>query len=767
MPSLAKSPLAPVLGKYLPVRGPARLLFSSYARTTHQPRQSLRSAVTEAGDVFQADLSSTLEWQLWAFGRYEPHFAELFALLVRPGDRCVDVGANVGVHAVRLARLTGPKGEVVAIEPDPGLLRRAECNVLLNDLGNVRLVNAAASDRPGQLSLYRPDPADTNRARASLLRHSYLTGDSITVPVVTVDSVCGDVRVALIKIDVEGHEAAVLRGAARTIDRHAPAVIFEHDPELLGEDEQWWPFGWLADRGYVMFAVHAARQPVSGRVRLALERVTECSPVCANYLAVSPQTADRISSRAYLAGTVSTTFAAALLANAASIVLLRHRLGRRWLRHPTTLLMLTSCVVLAIAPLLLRIPSVAATNTYAIGVNQGYTDFADFVMSIAMLAFTAGYLLMRPELAVIKPRQVDRAAMAKILDWRILAAACVPLVIITSTGQGYNDGTVTASDVSLTTNIVTTFFIIVIAMASVGFLLRFGSRWFLPVLVLQSVLLAVAGERTPILMDALALVLVLRFVGMRLSRRQLAVAAMLAVAGVFAITGVRSQQGRSIFYVNNGVSSRVTALGEGLLGGSATTDEPAGPGLVAQFALREAGVNFAGAILQSISDGQPRLSARYVPESLLLAVPGFLWSNKLDLGTGLDPAQQQINNFGLQNINFIPGLVGEYTGYLTPPWLVILFGALGFVFGRFERWLLRRSTPARAILLAGAVVSALLYEAGLPAVLVQMRAAATLAIVAKCAEMAVSRRSSGRHFPRLAQAHGGAAVSRRHYGGVR
>ena len=110
------------------------------------------------------------------------------------------------------------------IEPDPGLLRRAECNVLLNDLGNVRLVNAAASDRAGQLSLYRPDPADTNRARASLLRHSYLTGDSITVPVVTVDSVCGDVRVALIKIDVEGHESAVIRGAARTIDRHAPAV---------------------------------------------------------------------------------------------------------------------------------------------------------------------------------------------------------------------------------------------------------------------------------------------------------------------------------------------------------------------------------------------------------------------------------------------------------------------------------------------------------------------------------------------------------------
>ena len=81
-------------------------------------------------------------------------------------------------------------------------------------------------------------------------------------------------------------------------------------------------------------------------------------------------------------------------------------------------------------------PSRPTTNTYAIGVNQGYTDSADFIMSIAMLAFTAGYLLMRPEQAVIRPRQVDRAAMAKILDWGILAAACVPLVIITSTRKG-------------------------------------------------------------------------------------------------------------------------------------------------------------------------------------------------------------------------------------------------------------------------------------------------------------------------------------------
>jgi FkbM family methyltransferase len=293
MPSLAKSPLAPVLGKHVPLRGPARLLINSYARTRYQPQRTVTRVTTDTGDTFEADLSSTLEWHLWAFGCYEPHFAELFRLLVRAGDRCVDVGANVGVHAVRLARLVNPGGEVIAIEPDPEVIRRTERNIALNQLSNVRLVNAAASDTAGEMNLYRPANADTNRARASLLRYPYLTGETITVPVVTVDDVCGSDRVALIKIDVEGHEESVVRGAAGVIDRDAPAVIFEHAPDLIDSGART-PFDWLSGRGYILFAVEAARHPVTGRVRLALDRVGERSRLCANYLAVPEATATRL-----------------------------------------------------------------------------------------------------------------------------------------------------------------------------------------------------------------------------------------------------------------------------------------------------------------------------------------------------------------------------------------------------------------------------------------------------------------------------------------
>jgi FkbM family methyltransferase len=269
------------------------MLFSSHARTRYQPEESVIRVTTAVGDTFDADLSSTLEWQLWAFGRYEKHFAELFSHLVRPGDRCVDVGANVGVHTVRLARLVGEDGEVIAIEPDPDVLQRTRRNIALNGLANVRVLGAAASERAGEMRLYRPGPRDTNRARASLLRHAYLTGATTMVPVVSVDDVCADAPVALIKIDVEGHEAAVVRGAASTIARHAPSIVFEYAPKLLA-DAAHTPFGWLAERGYMLFLVRPARNGITGRVRLALDRLHEPPAVGGGLLAVSPSVGSRL-----------------------------------------------------------------------------------------------------------------------------------------------------------------------------------------------------------------------------------------------------------------------------------------------------------------------------------------------------------------------------------------------------------------------------------------------------------------------------------------
>jgi FkbM family methyltransferase len=290
---LATSPIAPMLGQRVPIRGPARLLHRSYAKLDGHQRYATRRLTSKLGDDFGIDLSSFLEWQIWAFGSFEEHFAELFRYLVRPGDRCIDVGANIGVHTVRLAKLVGARGEVIAVEPDEELARRASNNVRLNNLANVRVIQAAASERPGDsVMLYRPDPGDPNRARASMLPHPYLTGSAATVQTISLDEINHE-PVALIKIDVEGRESAVVAGAARTIEAYTPSIVFEYCPELLA-DKTDSPFEQLLKSKYQLFHIQLRRHGVTGRASVGLQPIRALPEPGGDILALPEAAASRL-----------------------------------------------------------------------------------------------------------------------------------------------------------------------------------------------------------------------------------------------------------------------------------------------------------------------------------------------------------------------------------------------------------------------------------------------------------------------------------------
>jgi len=435
---------------------------------------------------------------------------------------------------------------------------------------------------------------------------------------------------------------------------------------------------------------------------------------------------------------VSVTLLTALLLQAIAIGLLRRRLGRLWLRRPVTLLVVTSTVYQGISPVLLTLPSVRVWDNFRIGVRQSFVDDATLILSAGMLAFTIAYLLTRPERVSCSAGETDIRVAVKALDWRFLALACAPLAVLTYQGKGYNNGTLTiGAGAPLASSLASTFFVILVALAALGFVLKHGPQWFLPTLLAQSLLLAAAGERTPVVVDGITLIVLLCHAGYRPSGRQMQAATGLTLIAVLAITGVRAERGRSLFYNNSGLSARVTALGGGLtaLGSSSGAD---GPGLIAQAAVRLDGVDFAGAILQSVNFGRPRLSAGEVPESLLLAVPSAIWLSKLD--HQLNPVAMEISDLGLQNINFLPGLAGMYVGFLSPLWLILFLALLGAVCGRAERVLFRRWTPARMVLLAGAVTAALHYEQGLPGMLTVLRSAVVIMLAVKVTGALQSRK---------------------------
>lgn len=158
--------------------------------------------------------------------------ARLLARNVAPDAICIDVGANIGLSTIIMARAC-PAGRVIAFEPSPRNCRALRLNVEANRLANVTVVQAAASDRPGELHLHEPEFG----VGAHIVGDSHLSGGSwttIPVPAVTIDSRIGaDQPVSFMKIGCEGHEPEVLAGASAVLVRDRPLLFMEFNSWAL------------------------------------------------------------------------------------------------------------------------------------------------------------------------------------------------------------------------------------------------------------------------------------------------------------------------------------------------------------------------------------------------------------------------------------------------------------------------------------------------------------------------------------------------------
>lgn len=152
-----------------------------------------------------------------------------------------DLGAHFGLYTVGLARLVGPTGQVASFEPDPVSHARCARHIAMNELENVRLFQAAVSDRAAHHELI----VDTPGATFNHLRYE----NEATKPgerTIAIRSVALDELVAggqirppdLVKVDVEGHGAKAVAGALRTIKAHHPVLVMSFHSEAEAADTQ-------------------------------------------------------------------------------------------------------------------------------------------------------------------------------------------------------------------------------------------------------------------------------------------------------------------------------------------------------------------------------------------------------------------------------------------------------------------------------------------------------------------------------------------------
>ncbi|CAK0866962.1 unnamed protein product [Prorocentrum cordatum] len=173
------------------------------------------------------------------FGSYDHQELDILLRLTSPGDTFVDIGANVGAVTVPLAAHVGQEGTVYSFEPFRQVFQYLNANVAVNGLANVHTFQYALSDASkAPRTIRAPAPTllagqnagmygvfqgastepnqQTSKTRERLEDVNVRTLDSFQLP-----------RVDVIKIDVEGHAARVLEGAAETLLAHRPILWFE------------------------------------------------------------------------------------------------------------------------------------------------------------------------------------------------------------------------------------------------------------------------------------------------------------------------------------------------------------------------------------------------------------------------------------------------------------------------------------------------------------------------------------------------------------
>lgn len=155
----------------------------------------------------------------------EPEY-KILHNLITPGDWVIDIGANVGHYTKRFSELVGAHGRVIAFEPVPTTFSLLSANVPLFAHPNVSLINAAVSDKLDIVGMSMPKFSTglTNYYEAHL---SPAADSALSVLTISLDSLCINQRIALVKIDAEGHESFVLTGMQKLIEKHHPVLIVE------------------------------------------------------------------------------------------------------------------------------------------------------------------------------------------------------------------------------------------------------------------------------------------------------------------------------------------------------------------------------------------------------------------------------------------------------------------------------------------------------------------------------------------------------------
>lgn len=190
--------------------------------------------VTRNGINYKLDISDVVDWFIY-FGLKDDAHDVLFRMC-NEGNVVFDVGTNIGSVLMNIAKRVGVNGKVFGFEPDPTNYQRCMSNLNLNTFKNINVLHSGLGEKKsnGYLKVGVKDNRGMNRVEKNK------SDNSVNIALTTMDDFVSEnniKRLDLIKMDVEGYEYNVLKGAQKTIAFLRPKMFIEINDDLLRMQE--------------------------------------------------------------------------------------------------------------------------------------------------------------------------------------------------------------------------------------------------------------------------------------------------------------------------------------------------------------------------------------------------------------------------------------------------------------------------------------------------------------------------------------------------
>lgn len=219
--------------------GLAKLAFHGIMLFRRALGEGPETEAVRGGIRWQLDLRQGIDFSIFLLGGFEPTTLKNYRRWVKPGDVVLDIGANIGAHTLPLAALVGDGGRVLAFEPTAFAFHKLQANILLNPrLGRtihaLQMMLVADASAPLDAEIFSSWPLTDEEGLHEQHRGQLMSTTGATSA--SLDQVLRELaidRVDFVKLDVDGHESEVIRGARESLAKFRPGVLVELAPYLF------------------------------------------------------------------------------------------------------------------------------------------------------------------------------------------------------------------------------------------------------------------------------------------------------------------------------------------------------------------------------------------------------------------------------------------------------------------------------------------------------------------------------------------------------